>query len=82
MDRVLNKDALVNNQAEGQDFLRQDTMYDYNNKSNEKQVKHFQQQETVPVWSQNWVFPAIIVSSLQGLVQTLDPCEVFCAASS
>ena len=82
MDRVLNKDTLVNNQAEGQDFLRQDTMYDYNNKSNEKQVKHFQKQETVFIWSQNCVFPAIIVSSLQGLVQTLDPCEVFCAASS
>ena len=28
-----------NNQTEGQDSLRQDIMYDYNNKSNEKQVK-------------------------------------------
>ena len=82
MDRVLNKDTLVNNQVEGQDFLRQDTMDDDNNKSNEKQVEQFQQQETVPVWSQNWLFPAIIVSILQGLVQTLVPCEVFCAASS
>ena len=28
-------------------------MYDYNNKSNEKQVK-----VTVPTWGQNWLFPA------------------------
>ena len=28
-------------------------MYDYSNKSNEKQVK-----ETVSTWSQNWLFPA------------------------
>ena len=32
-----------NNQAEGQDSLMQALLYDYNNKSNEKQVK-----ETVP----------------------------------
>lgn len=30
-------------------------MYDYNNKNNKKQVK-----ETVPAWSQNWLFPAAI----------------------
>ena len=28
-------------------------MYDYSNNSNEKQVK-----ETVPIWSQKWIFPA------------------------
>ena len=31
-------------------------MYDYNNKSNEKQVK-----ETVPTWNQNQLFPATIL---------------------
>ena len=35
-----------NNQAEGQDSLRQTILYDYNNKSNEKLVK-----ETVPRWN-------------------------------
>ena len=39
-------------QAEGQDSLRQPIMCDYNNKSNGKQVK-----ETVPTWSQQWLFP-------------------------
>ena len=34
-------------------ILRQTIMYDYNNKSNGKQVK-----ETVPTWSQNWLFSA------------------------
>ena len=34
-------------------ILRQTIMYDYNNKSNGKQVK-----ETVPSWSQNWLFSA------------------------
>ena len=43
VDRVLNKGTLVYSQAEGQDSLRQTILYDYNNKSNEKQVK-----ETVP----------------------------------
>jgi len=28
-------------------------MFDYNKKSNKKQVR-----ETVPTWSQNWLFPA------------------------
>ena len=35
----LNTDTLVYSQAEGQDPLRQVIMYDYNNKSNKKQVK-------------------------------------------
>ena len=39
-------------QAEGQDSLRQPIMRDYNNKSNGEQVK-----ETVPTWSQQWLFP-------------------------
>ena len=43
---------LFNNQAEGQDSLRQTILYDYNNKSNEKQVK-----EIVPPWVQNWLPP-------------------------
>ena len=37
-------------QAEGQGSLRQAILCNYNNKSNEKQVK-----ETVPTWSQNWL---------------------------
>ena len=48
MDRVLNPKHF-NSQAEGQDSLRQSILYDYNNKSNEKQVK-----EVVPMWTQNW----------------------------
>ena len=48
--KVLNKGTLFNSQAEGQDSLRQAIVYDYNNKSNEKQVK-----ETVSAWSQNWL---------------------------
>ena len=39
-----------NSQGEVQDSLRQAILYDYNNKSNEKQVK-----ETVPTWSRNWL---------------------------
>ena len=39
-----------NSQAEGQDYLRQTLLCDYNNKSNKKEVK-----ETVPSWSQNWL---------------------------
>ena len=50
MDRVLNKGTLVYSQAEGQGSLRQAVMYDYNNKSKEKQI-----QEAVPTWSQNWL---------------------------
>ena len=42
-----------NSQAEGQGSLKQAIMYDYNNKSDGKQVK-----ETVPTWSQNWLSPA------------------------
>ena len=42
-----------NNWAEGQGPLRQAIKYNYNNKSNEKQVK-----ETVSKWSQNWFFSA------------------------
>ena len=37
-----------NSQTEGQDFLRQTIMYDYNDKSNEKQVK-----EADPTCSKN-----------------------------
>ena len=37
-----------NGQAEGQDSLKQAFTYDYNNKSNGKQVK-----EIIPTWSQN-----------------------------
>ena len=40
-----------NSPIEGQESLRPAILYDYNNKSNEKQVK-----ETVPTWSQNWLF--------------------------
>ena len=36
-------------QAEGQGPLKQALVYDYNNKSNEKQVKQFSK------WSQNWL---------------------------
>ena len=53
VDGVLNKGTLVIRQAEGQVSLRQAIMYDYNNKSSEKQVK-----ETVPTWSHNLLFPA------------------------
>ena len=41
-----------NSRVEGQGSLRQAIIYDYN-KSKGKQVK-----ETVPTWSQNWLFPA------------------------
>ena len=44
-----------NSQAEGQGPLKQAIMYDYNNKSNGKQVK-----ETVSTWSQNQLLPAPI----------------------
>ena len=37
-------------QAEGQGWLRQAILCDYNNKSNANQVK-----ETVPTWSLNWL---------------------------
>ena len=50
MDRVLNKGTLVYSQAEGQSSLRQAILYDYNNKSKEKQI-----QQAVPTWSQNWL---------------------------
>ena len=43
-----------NSQAERQDTLRQAIPCDYNNKSNEKQIK-----ETVPTWSQNWLFATL-----------------------
>ena len=49
---VLNKGTPVYSQAEGQDSLRQTILYDYNHKSNKKQVK-----EMVPTWSQNWLPP-------------------------
>ena len=51
VDRVVNKGNLVC-QAEEQDSLRQTILYEYNNKSNKKQIK-----ETVPTWSQNWLPP-------------------------
>ena len=38
----------------GQGSLRQAIMYDYNNKSNEKQRL---KSKTDPTWSQNWLFP-------------------------
>ena len=41
------KGNLVQQAAEGQDFLRRAILYDCNNKSNEKQVKE--------AWSQNWL---------------------------
>ena len=47
MDRVLEQ-RHFNSEGEGQDSLRQAILYDYNNKSSEKQVK-----ETVPTWSGN-----------------------------
>ena len=43
----------LNSQSEGQDSLRQAIMYDYNNKSKEKEFK-----ESVPTGSQNWLFLA------------------------
>ena len=54
-----------NNQAEGQDSLRQTILFDCNNKSKERQVK-----ETVPIWSQNWLPPCnkdIVLSAFQTL---------------
>ena len=44
-----------NSQAEGQDSLGQAAMCDYSNKSNREQVK-----DTVPTWSQNWLFLNIL----------------------
>ena len=44
-----------NSQAEGQDSLRQAAMCDYSNKSNREPVK-----DTVPTWSQNWLFLNIL----------------------
>ena len=46
---------LFNSQAEGQGPLKQAIIYDYNNKSNGKQVK-----ETVSTGSQNQLLPAPI----------------------
>ena len=46
------KALAFNSQAEGQNFLRQTILDDYNNKSYKRQVK-----ETVPTWSQNWLPP-------------------------
>ena len=43
----------LNSQVEGQGSLRQAIIYEYNNKSNGKQVK-----EAFPTWSQNWLFPS------------------------
>ena len=37
----------------GAGFSEQAILYDYNNKSDEKQAE-----ETVPVWSHNWFLPA------------------------
>ena len=48
-----------NSQAEGQNSLRQAILYDYNSKSNQKQVK-----ETVPTWSQNWLLLYNTVATL------------------
>ena len=48
-----------NSQAEGQGPLKQAIMYDYNNKSNGKQVK-----EAVSTWSQNQLLPAPTALSL------------------
>ena len=48
-----------NSQAEGQNSLRQAILYDYNNKSNQKQVK-----ETVPTWNQNWLLLYNTVATL------------------
>ena len=50
---------LFNSQAEGQGPLKQAIIYDYNNKSNGKQVK-----ETVSTWSQNQLLPAPTALSL------------------
>ena len=52
MYRVPNK-GIFNSQVEGQDSLGQGIVYDYSNKSNEKQVE-----ETVSTWSQSLLFPA------------------------
>ena len=48
-----------NSQAEAQGPLKQAIMYDYDNKSNGKQVK-----ETVSTWSQNQLLPAPTALSL------------------
>ena len=45
----------LNSRAEGQDSLGQAAMCDYSNKSNREQVK-----DTVPTWSQNWLFLNIL----------------------
>ena len=56
MDRVrfslykLNKGTSVYSQAEGQGPLRQAIMYDYNNKSKEKQVKGRRKRQPIPVF--------------------------------
>ena len=56
MDRVrfslykLNKGTSVYSQAEGQGPLRQAIMYDYNNKSKEKQVKGRRKWQPIPVF--------------------------------
>ena len=55
----LNKGTLVYNQAERHGPLRQAIKYDYNNKSNKKQVK-----ETVSTRSQNWFFSAAQLCSM------------------
>ena len=50
-----NQTLLFNSQAEGLGPLRQAIIYDYNYKTNEKQVK-----ETVPTCSQNWLLPVTL----------------------
>ena len=56
----LNKGTLVYSQAEGQDALRQAILSDYNNKSNEKQVKgNFQQPLRIGLLSATYLFQEI-----------------------
>ena len=64
----LNKGTLVYSQAEGQSSLRQAILYDYNNKSKEKQI-----QQAVPTRSQNWLLlcNTLKAENLLGLFSTV-----------
>ena len=46
------EETYFKSQAEGHDSVRQTVLFDYNNKSNERQVK-----ESVTTWGQIWLPP-------------------------
>ena len=70
VDRALNKKNFQF-KAEGQGYLRQAIVYNYNNKNNKNQVK-----ETFPTWSQNWFFPASSHHEPQPLLAAQVPCHI------